>query len=152
MLSVRFRKRIADSWWSVMATREPSEPHHWLAETKFYPPLLREDVIPRRRLLDDLRSKLRSYPLTLLSAPAGYGKTTLLAALAPTHPELSIAWLSLDKEDNDPVRFLTALIVALQHLDPSYGIAAQSLLRSPIHRGAEVRRVTSVLINDVLVN
>jgi LuxR family maltose regulon positive regulatory protein len=126
------------------------EPQHWLAETKFSPPLLREDVIPRRRLLDDLRSRLISHPLTLLSAPAGYGKTTLLAALPTTYPELSVAWLSLDEEDNDPVRFLTALIAALQHLDPAYGATAQSLLTSQIHLGAEVRRVTSVLINDVL--
>ena len=104
------------------------EPQHWLAETKFSPPLLREDVIPRQRLLDDLRRRLDSHPLTLLSAPAGYGKTTLLAALSPTYPEVSIAWLSLDEEDNDPVLFLTALVVALQRLDPTCGATAQSLL------------------------
>jgi LuxR family maltose regulon positive regulatory protein len=121
----------------------------WLAATKFSPPLLREDVIPRQRLLGDLRRRLDAHLLTLLSAPAGYGKTTLLAALPVTYPDLPIAWLSLDEEDNDPVRFLTALIVALQHLDPACGVAAQSLLMSQIHRG-EVRSVTSVLINDVL--
>jgi LuxR family maltose regulon positive regulatory protein len=126
------------------------EPQYWLAETKFSPPLLREDVISRQRLLDDLRSRLDSHPLTLLSAPAGYGKTTLLAALPATYPDLSVAWLSLDEEDNDPVRFLTALIAALQHLDPTCGATAQSLLTGHIPHGAEVRRVTSVLINDVL--
>jgi LuxR family maltose regulon positive regulatory protein len=128
----------------------PGEPQLWLAETKFSPPLLREDVIPRRRLLEDLRSRLDAYPLTLLSAPAGYGKTTLLAALPPTYPELSTAWLSLDETDNDPVRFLTALITSLQRLDPDCGVIAQSLLASHIHQGAGVRGVISVLINDVL--
>ncbi len=128
----------------------PSKPLHSLAETKFYPPLLREDVIPRRRLLDDLRSRLVTHPFTLLSAPAGYGKTTLLAALPVAYPDLPLAWLSLDEEDNDPVRFLTALIVALQHLDPTCGEIARSLLTSRVHRVADVRRVVSVLINDVL--
>jgi LuxR family maltose regulon positive regulatory protein len=126
------------------------EPQYWLAETKFSPPLLREDVIPRQRLVEDLRRRLEAHPLTLLSAPAGYGKTTLLAALPVTYPDLSMAWLSLDEEDNDPVRFVTALIAALQHLDPACGATAQSLLTSHVQLGAEVRHVTSVLINDVL--
>jgi LuxR family maltose regulon positive regulatory protein len=125
-------------------------PQHWLAETKFSPPLLRGDVIPRQHLLDDLRRRLNAHPLTLLSAPAGYGKTTLLAALPVRYPDLPLAWLSLDEEDNDPIRFLTALIAALQHLDPACGVTAQSLLTSPLYRGAEGRRVISVLINDVL--
>jgi LuxR family maltose regulon positive regulatory protein len=129
---------------------QPDDSLHWLAETKFHPPLLREDIIPRQRLLHDLRSKLASYPLTLLSAPAGYGKTNLLAALPSTSPDLSLAWLSLDEEDNDPVRFLTALIVALQYLNPACGATAQSLLKGRTHPGLNVRRVTSVLINDVL--
>lgn len=133
-----------------MVDTELSEPAQWLAETKFHPPSLREDVVLRWRLLDDLHSGLTSHPLTLLSAPAGYGKTTLLAALPLTYPDFSLAWLSLDEEDNDPVRFLMALIMALQHLEPTCGATAQTLLRSQIHFGAEVRRVTSVLINDVL--
>jgi LuxR family maltose regulon positive regulatory protein len=132
-----------------MVDRQRGEPLHRLAETKFHPPLLREDAIPRR-LLDDLRRKLDSHALTLLSAPAGYGKTTLLAALPSTYPDLSVAWLSLDEADNDPVRFLTALIVALQRLEPSCGATAQTLLTGHIPAGAGVQRVTSVLINDVL--
>jgi LuxR family maltose regulon positive regulatory protein len=133
-----------------MADTQPGEHLHSLAETKFYPPRLHKDVIPRPHLLDDLRHSLASHPLTLLSAPAGYGKTTLLAALPSTHPDLPVAWLSLDEEDNDPARFLTALIVALQRLDPVCGATAQSLLTSHTRPDAEVRRVTSVLINDVL--
>jgi LuxR family maltose regulon positive regulatory protein len=133
-----------------MVNTQPDEPLYWLAETKFHPPFLREDVIIRRRLIDDLHSKLAVHPLTLLSTPAGYGKTTLLAAFPPTYPDLPIAWLSLDEDDNDPVRFMTALIVALQHLDPSCGAATQSLLTSLPNIAGEVQRVTGVLINDVL--
>jgi LuxR family maltose regulon positive regulatory protein len=121
-----------------------------MAETKFHPPLLREDIIPRQHLLDYLHSLLASYPLTLLSAPAGYGKTTLLATFHSTYPDLSLAWLSLDKEDNDPARFLTAFIFALQRLNPNYGSTAQSLLTSLPNPSAEAWRVISVLINDVL--
>jgi LuxR family maltose regulon positive regulatory protein len=134
----------------VLVNTGPGESQYWLAQTKFSPPVLREDVIPRPRLLDDLRSRLASYPLTLLSAPAGYGKTTLLAALPRSYPELPMAWLSLDEEDNDPTRFLTAVIAALQRLDQSFGAAAQSLLASHGHQGTGVRHVVSVLINDLL--
>jgi LuxR family maltose regulon positive regulatory protein len=133
-----------------MVDAQPGESLHWLAETKFHPPLLREDIIPRRHLLHDLHTNLSSYPLTLLSAPAGYGKTTLLAALPATYPDLSLAWLSLDEGDNDPVRFLIALIIAMQYLNPACGAIAQSLLTGCTHPGINVRRVTSVLINDVL--
>jgi LuxR family maltose regulon positive regulatory protein len=133
-----------------MVDQRASESPHFLAETKFQPPLLRDDLIPRRHLIDDLHSKLVSHPLTLLSAPAGYGKTTLLARLPQTYPGIPITWLSLDEEDNDPARFLTALIAALQHLKPSCGAAAQSLLTDPNQSNARMQRVVSVLINDVL--
>ena len=121
-----------------------------MAETKFHPPLLREDVIPRWQLLEDLQDNLASHPLTLISAPAGYGKTTLLAALPQTYPELSLAWLSLDEEDSDPARFLTALVFALQHLNPACGETAQTLLTGRANPGFEIRQVVSVLINDIL--
>jgi LuxR family maltose regulon positive regulatory protein len=111
--------------------------------------LLREDVIPRRHLLDDLYSRLTSHPLTLLSAPAGYGKTTVLAALPQTYPDLAVAWLSLDEEDNDPARFLAALVASLRRLNPECGATALSLLADLSGAGLEARRVMSVLINDI---
>ncbi len=106
----------------------------WLAQTKFSPPRLRESLIPRPRLVAALEAALTQCPLTLVSAPAGCGKTTLLSdfrfpiadfgsgtrdvAIANRQPVLSVAegspianraaWLSLDDEDNDPARFLAA--------------------------------------------
>jgi LuxR family transcriptional regulator, maltose regulon positive regulatory protein len=133
-----------------MVDRAESEPFRSLAGTKFFPPMLREDVIPRQRLLEALYSRLASHRFTLLSAPAGYGKTTLLAALSHAQPELPFAWLSLDEEDNDPIRFLTALIAALQRLNPACGRTAQNLLRDPANPNFGTRRVASVLINDIL--
>lgn len=120
----------------------------WPVRTKFRPPLLRADVILRQRLLDALWDALHSRPLALISAPAGYGKTTLLATLVHTSPDLSLAWLSLDEEDNDPARFLTALIAALQSSNPECGVIAQALLSS--NPGCEARRVVDALINEVL--
>jgi LuxR family maltose regulon positive regulatory protein len=128
----------------------PDEPRYWLVETKYHPPLLREDIIPRQQLLDHLHSLLTSLPLTLVSAPAGYGKTTLLATLYSTYPDLSLAWLSLDDEDNDPARFLIALFNSLQRLNPNLGTTAQSLLTGLTNPAPEARHVMSVLINDVL--
>jgi LuxR family maltose regulon positive regulatory protein len=122
----------------------------WLAKTKLHAPRLREDLIPRQRLLRALYDALTSYPLTLLSAPAGYGKTTLLAELSSNFPELRLAWLSLDEDDNDPARFLAALIAALQQSNPACGATAHTLLVSLANPAAEVRRVIDALINDVL--
>jgi ATP/maltotriose-dependent transcriptional regulator MalT len=151
---------------------QSTNPLTWLVETKFHPPLLCKDVIPRQRLLDDLHNAVNSHPLTLISAPAGYGKTTLLAGwtesqdlnstslkdhseldnLQPSNFKIStpFAWLSLDEEDNDPVRYLTALLAALRRLDPACGTTAQTLLTDRATPQVEPWRVVSVLINEVL--
>ena len=86
----------------------------WLPQTKLRPPLLRDDLFLRPRLAEVLRHSLTTFPLTLLSAPAGYGKTSLLAALPQLFPELPLAWLTLDQDDNDPTRFLAGLIASLR--------------------------------------
>ncbi|MDX1521834.1 MAG: hypothetical protein R3264_09420, partial [Anaerolineae bacterium] len=127
-----------------------SEQPLWLTQTKLQPPRLRQDLVARHRLRDDLAAAVTSHRLTLLSAPAGYGKTTLLAGLAQAAPELPLAWLSLDEEDNDPGRFLSALIVTLQRLNPSCGLTAQNVLAGLDNPAAEIRRVVGVLINDIL--
>jgi LuxR family maltose regulon positive regulatory protein len=57
-----------------------------LPKTKLHPPLLRGDVLPRRQLVGALYQNLTTHPITLLSAPAGYGKTSLLAALPQVYP------------------------------------------------------------------
>lgn len=122
----------------------------WLTATKLQPPRLRQDVIPRQQLLAALHDAVVSHPLTLVSAPAGYGKTTLLAALLKAYPDPVTAWLSLDQEDNEPARFLTAVAAALQRAIPPCGARVQALLASSPNPGAEVRRVTGVLVNDIL--
>ncbi len=140
----------------------------WLTQTKLHPPRLREDVIPRQRLLTALHDAACAYSLTLISAPAGYGKTTLLAQaicdfrlpISDSSSSLPIenrkskienpatAWISLDEEDNDPARFLAALIAALQKLNPACGVTARALSNSI--PSIEARRAIGILINDIL--
>ncbi|MEW6142100.1 MAG: LuxR C-terminal-related transcriptional regulator [Chloroflexota bacterium] len=120
----------------------------WLTATKLHPPRLRKDIIQRKQLLTALHDAAVSHPLTLMSAPAGYGKTTLLAEFVDSYPELLTAWLSLDEEDNDPARFLGAVVAAIQRPVPACGTRSQVLLTSLPAPGADVRRVIGALIND----
>ena len=92
--------------------------------TKFFVPPPRAQLIARPRLIQQLNIGIRSgRKLTLVSAAAGFGKTTVLSEwisdLRQHDPELRAAWLSLDASDNDPVRFYGFLVSALQTADSS---------------------------------
>jgi LuxR family transcriptional regulator, maltose regulon positive regulatory protein len=76
-----------------------------ILDTKLYIPPLRSVVVPRPRLVQHMIAGL-ARKLTLISAPVGYGKTTLVSECAANCGR-SVAWLSLDEGDNDPTRFLT---------------------------------------------
>ncbi len=94
-----------------------------LLATKLYTPPARPNLALRPRLIERLNAELHR-KLTLVSAPAGFGKTTLLS-------ECPVAWLSLDEGDNDPARFLAYLIAALQTVEPGVGEGVLSALQSP---------------------
>jgi len=102
-----------------------------LLATKLFVPPTRENLVPLSRLihiLDEAWQEGRK--LTLVTAPAGYGKTTLVIAWQ-RGAQIKTAWLSLDKNDNDPARFLAYLIAALQQVDISIGKNTQAMLQSP---------------------
>jgi LuxR family maltose regulon positive regulatory protein len=103
-----------------------------LLETKFYLPRPRSRLVVRPRLSERLNRTIES-KLTLVSAPAGFGKTTLLSAWLAAGPAdgRSAAWLSLDQGDNEPDSFWTYLVAALQTVDPVVGARALSLLQGP---------------------
>jgi LuxR family maltose regulon positive regulatory protein len=91
--------------------------HDPLLTTKLYPPPAPADVVPRPRLAEQLADTFGSR-LTLVSAPAGYGKTTLLSEWI-ARSGLPVAWLSLDEGDNDPTRFWSYAIAALLGVLPA---------------------------------
>lgn len=97
--------------------------------TKLLRPRLSADVIPRPRLIEQLGLGL-DRPFTLLSTPAGYGKTTLLCQWLADSP-LRSAWLPLDERDNALPVFVAELIAAVQAVAPDLGRAALGLLGSP---------------------
>jgi LuxR family maltose regulon positive regulatory protein len=105
---------------------QPLQPH---LATKFYVPRPPARLVHRTRLIERLRQGL-SQTLILLCAPAGFGKTTLVAEFL-ADCGLPAVWLSLDAEDNDPQRFLSTLLAAFQTHDPSLGASVQAHLSSP---------------------
>jgi LuxR family maltose regulon positive regulatory protein len=104
--------------------------------------------VPRPRL-GELLAEGMGRKLTLISAPAGFGKTTLLSEWRMLHSESdwSVGWVSLDEGDDDLVRFLSYLVAALQTIEPEIGQDVLLLLRSP--QPSPVETVMTALINDV---
>jgi len=100
-----------------------------LLTTKLYIPPIRPDRVPRPRLIERLNEGLHR-KLTLLSAPAGFGKTTLLSEWT-RQSALPVAWVSLDVGDSDPARFWAYFIAALQTIHQSVGEPALAALQSP---------------------
>jgi len=131
-----------------------------LLATKLHIPRLRRELVYRPRLIERLQAELEqkhgfARKLTLVSAPAGYGKTTLVSdwiqrrGAGITAPP-RVAWLSLDTADNDPARFFSYVIAALQGIDPSIGAAIQPILETDAQAVIEVEPVVTALVNDVV--
>ncbi|MCB8983759.1 MAG: LuxR family transcriptional regulator [Ardenticatenaceae bacterium] len=115
-----------------------------LLQTKLYLPRLRPSLVPRPRLIETLNQGLTG-KLTLISAPAGFGKTTLISSWIDALPTdgaapsaQRIAWLSLDENDSELARFLAYVTAALQRVEPQIGA-------SPL----PVTRVLTTLLNDI---
>lgn len=119
-----------------------------LVETKFFLPRVRAGLIDRTRL-DEVLSGRRSR-LTLLSAPAGFGKTTLLAQWLRTEAErsdLRIAWVSLDEDDRVTQTFWTYVLTALERAAPGSGSAGLQLVAS----GQPIEAVLAAVLNELSV-
>lgn len=116
-----------------------------LIRTKLHRPFTRTELVSRTRLQEQIAQGL-SRPLTLITAPAGFGKTTLVVA-SISQLGMPSAWYSLDKEDNHPVRFLRYLIAAIEEVDGSIGIEAAQLLEGSQHTTPDI--ILTCLINDL---
>ncbi len=119
-----------------------------LLTTKLYVPRAHPNLVPRPRLSKRLEEGMRN-KLTLVSAPAGFGKTTLLSEWQRMHSsyEYPIAWVALDEDDNNPTRFLSYFVAALQTVIEDVGYAALASLRSP--QPPPIESLLTALINEI---
>jgi LuxR family maltose regulon positive regulatory protein len=118
-----------------------------LLSTKVFIPSTRTERVSRPRLIERLNEGLRRTPgVTLISAPAGFGKTTLVSewVMSCGRP---VAWLSLDEGDNDTARFLAYLIAALQTVAPPMGQGIAGALQSP--QAPPTESILTTLLNEV---
>src|SRR6266581_8314565 len=113
--------------------------------TKLYIPRLRPNVVSRPRLLERLNEGLHR-KLTLIAAPAGFGKTTLVSEWV-AFIERATAWLSLDEGENDPARFLAYLVAALQTIAAHIGEGVLGVLQSP--QPPPTESILTALLNDL---
>ena len=113
--------------------------------TKLYVPPPRPKTVLRPRLIKRLNEGLHR-KLTLISTPAGFGKTTLISEWLASC-ERPAAWLSLDEGDNDPTRFLTYLIAALQTIAPRIGEGVLGVLQVP--QPPPTESILSALLNEM---
>ena len=116
-----------------------------ILSTKLYIPLPRTNVVLRPRLIERLNEGL-DRKLTLISASAGFGKTTLVSQWV-AGCERPVAWLSLDEGDDDSTRFLTHLVAALQTIAENIGEGVVSSLKSPQPPSTE--SILTALLNEI---
>ena len=116
-----------------------------LIKTKLYIPHVRPGLVDRPRLTERLENGAHR-KLTLISAPAGFGKTTCTTAWV-CNSVREVAWVSLDQDDNDPVQFLRYLIAALQQVEGTIGRSLQPLLNSP--KMPPAQSLVVPLVNDL---
>ncbi|MBN1427089.1 MAG: hypothetical protein JXB07_01810 [Anaerolineae bacterium] len=123
-----------------------------LLNTKLHIPRTCYHLVPRPRLIERLEAGLHhGHSLTLIAAPAGFGKTTLVTEWLHSRSEsissCTVFWLSLDSGDNDPARFFAYLIAAIRQIDERVGQATQSLLGSP--QMPPIESMAATLVNDM---
>ena len=122
-----------------------------LLQTKLFVPPVPPELVSRPRLLERLEAGLHRRA-TLVSAPAGFGKTTLLSQWVhqsgkASRTRLRCGWLSLDNGDNEPVRYWTYFLAALQTIEPGMGQSAMHLLEAPQSPAFEL--FLTHMINDI---
>ena len=131
-------------------------PPYPILQTKLYVPPIRPELVSRPRLIERLNAGLSaSHRLTLVSAPAGFGKTTLVSEWVAAC-ERPVAWLSLEEADGDLTRFLTYLVAALQTLAlraaegsaPTIGEGVLGALQSPQPPPTEA--MLTALVNEIV--
>ena len=124
-------------------------PEAWVARTKLLRPEVAADAVIDPALLQGTVRAVTSMPVTLVSAQAGAGKTTLAGAAADA-AGLPVAWVALDAGDDDLASLLHLLVSAIETVVPDGCPAARELLRSDLPAAVDPRRAAGVLVNDVV--
>ena len=114
--------------------------------TKLHIPPAGNNTVHRSELFEKLNTGL-SRKLILISAPAGFGKTTVVSDWIEQN-KIPTAWFSIDKADNDPVEFLNYIIAGIQSIHSTFGQSAITLLNAP--NKPPNQSIVSLLINDLL--
>ena len=114
--------------------------------TKVRPPQRRKDILRRVRLIDTLHQNLHR-KLTFVSAPAGYGKTTLLVDFA-ADVDAIVCWYRISPEDSDLVQFVSHIVASFQQQIPRFGQALQNILNSP-SSAPDAPSLAAELINEI---
>jgi LuxR family transcriptional regulator, maltose regulon positive regulatory protein len=117
-----------------------------VTRTKVILPRRRADLLSRKRLVD-LMYELLDYRLIILTAPAGYGKTSLLIDFAHK-TDLAVCWYSIDVLDLDPLRFLAHFIAALSQRFPEFGSQSVAMMQSMNQVNIDDERLVSTIVND----
>lgn len=112
--------------------------------TKLYAPSPRPGSVTRPRLINRLRAGFGR--LTLVSAPAGFGKTTLVTQWIADDAR-PVGWISLDESDSDPIRFFLYFVSALQTIEPEFGVGIRNLLKSP--QPPPIQSLLTPLLNEM---
>src|SRR5215207_3207738 len=138
------RSRVTESTSTVPAAAG-SAFHDDLLATKVTVPRVRRGFVARPGLAERI-DDATSYDLCLVCSPPGFGKTTQLAAWAAAS-DRAVAWLALDEDDNDPVRFWRYVIAALRQVRPGLGRQTSTLLTHP--GNVPINAVVTALINEL---
>ena len=121
-----------------------------VTKTKIIIPRPRPDLLSRSRLLD-LFDEILDYPLTLISAPAGYGKTSFLIDLAHK-ADYPVSWFAIDNLDKDLKRFLYHFIAAIRSTFPNFGSRTYSAIDNQSTTPIDLDQIIRVLVNDIYNN
>jgi len=123
---------------------------NWLPRTKLLQPEPSLDILERSDLLERLRKDVTTKRLTLISAQAGAGKTTLAASLAQHSPNLTVGWMRLDEGDNQSETFLPFFLAAAGQVLPGCTLNSAALLTGRPEMVSDPIRLMGLFINDLL--
>ncbi len=119
--------------------------HRPILKTKLHIPPSRTNLVVRPQLIQRLNQGLHR-KMTLISAPAGFGKTTLVSRWA-TQCQLPVVWISLDRRDNDPISFLIYFITTIKTIEADFGEAILSALQTPQPPSTE--SILTTILNEI---